>query len=1717
MPVSVTARPVRHIRGSSPAPRSRRRRLARRFAAVGLPTLLILQSLLTVTPVARASHALTQDVTIPAGAAGTAGLTVHVPAQPPKADILIAIDTTGSMGSSITQAKAYAQDIVNKVQNGVPASGPNPAIPGVADSRFAVVEFRDFGDTPVYAVRQGMTPTASLVQTAVNAMSANGGGDSPEAHNTVFRNSYTPAVSGDIGWRSGTKKIVVVISDAEPHGAGKTGQDLTGCNDQTTDPVDNTLSTKAVLEGMAAADRTLFMVRASTGSATLECYQSIAAKTPGGAAVNSGSNLGDQIVSLIHSSFNANVIDLHMAVATAPAGAAASWFGFTPGTQGAVTPSDKTFTANITVPTGTPAGTYAFDLVALADGTDIGHQQVRVIVPSSTIPVGMPTLTGVYKVGGDTYVAGHLSATASTAYTISFGSATACAGGTIDAAAPTFGSTSVTTNADGQVFFNLKLTGSTPPSGHKFVAAKVTGPGGFRSDYSPCVVEGPDNDTWPRALPIGGSSTTQGFLDLPGRERWFKFAVQPGARVQVDLKNLPADYDLVLFRDVKQAYDELTNPTSTQQLTKLGAEYAASGFTASGFTASGFTASGFTASGFTASGFTASGFTGDPFSGAQTRTLVAISASDGTGDEVVAANTWLNTGNYYVRVSGKNGASSLQQPFTLTTSTTGNVCNGVGPSGLATLPASGTTFKSIILLDSSRLPGYTSDLRTQIDTFAGRSDVDGAVVDLKDDARITALNAQADGKPACVYAKNLVAESIRDLVLRYRTANSTLANVVLIGGDDVIPFFRSPDQASLAPESGFVPPVSSNSASEASLRNNYVLSQDAYGAGTQISLYSSTFPIPELAVGRLVETASEISGMLTAYTATNGVVTPGSSLVTGYDFLDDAATLAQSLLTGGTGAVDGSPAGDKLITPFDKAPSDPASWTAAQLKTKMLGTRHDVVFLAGHFSANSALAADYATSMTTADLVGSALDQSNVLVLSIGCHSGYNVLDGAAVVGVTDPLDWAQALARKKMTGVLGTGYQYGDTEFLEYSERIYTEIARRLRYGTGPVSIGQALVAAKLDYLKETPDIRDLHEKALRQTTLYGLPMMRYDMPQGRELSDPSAGTIGATTGFGSVPGSALGLQSAELTVNPSLTEQPKTLINLDGGTLTAKYLQGGAGVVSNPGEPAIPLESVGVGKAGFVLRGVGFLGGNYVDQQVVPLSGAPATELKTAHTPFTNPTFFPSKMWTPNYIDALTPGGNGTKLLVTPAQHKATNPGSETVTRRKFSDLKLKLFYSQSTAPGAGSDAPSISDVGAAVSGGNVTFTARVVGDPRAGVQEVWVTYTGLDAQWHSIPLTQNATDSSLWTKTVALTATSATKIDFMVQAVNGFGLVGVSDVGGAYHQAFIGTTAPRTATSLGLASTPTTGVYGGTASVTATLLPAASGKQVVFSIGSVVRSATTDSAGKATAQVPLTVSPGVQQLTANFAGDATTLPSGDAREFTISKASTTLTLSVVPAPASGMVPEVLLGADSGITATLSEGAGAVPLAYRTVFFVLSGPTARTTSVITDFAGRARLGTLPAAVGVYTVTACFNGPENPSACSALSVADPTYGSSGATTTVKHIWPWTGFLSPVDNLGILNDAKAGSTIPVKFSLGGDRGLGILAVGSPKIVPQTCPNSSTPVSSIEEISLDAAGLTFSDGRYQWNWKTPKTYAGKCYRLDVILIDGTTHSASFRFK
>lgn len=303
--------------------------------------------------------------TLAPGETATISKQLHLEAAPPSADIEIAIDTTGSMGPSIAQAKADATNLVNQVQASIP------------DSHFAVVDFKDDADGAAeYQLLQPMTGTASAVQSAINTLSPSGGGDAPEAANLVFRRSYSDAA---IGFRPTARKFVVVLSDAEPHGAGTAG--LAGCADTSADS--HGLVTTTELANMEAAELTLFMVRqAPNASTSLQCYQSIAAEAfTGGAGVNGGASLGAQIVALINSaSQSINQVDLSVSPA-----AFASWVTFNPASPyGPVTaPFDKAFTETITVPAGMPAGDYAFDVVATADGAlrAVEHVLVHVVDP----------------------------------------------------------------------------------------------------------------------------------------------------------------------------------------------------------------------------------------------------------------------------------------------------------------------------------------------------------------------------------------------------------------------------------------------------------------------------------------------------------------------------------------------------------------------------------------------------------------------------------------------------------------------------------------------------------------------------------------------------------------------------------------------------------------------------------------------------------------------------------------------------------------------------------------------------------------------------------------------------------------------------------------------------------------------------------------------------------------------------------------------------------------------------------------------------------------------------------------------------------------------------------------------------------------------------------------------------------------------------------------
>ncbi len=124
-----------------------------------------------------------------------------------------------------------------------------------------------------------------------------------------------------------------------------------------------------------------------------------------------------------------------------------------------------------------------------------------------------------------------------------------------------------------------------------------------------------------------------------------------------------------------------------------------------------------------------------------------------------------------------------------------------------------------------------------------------------------------------------------------------------------------------------------------------------------------------------------------------------------------------------------------------------------------------------------------------------------------------------------------------------------------------------------------------------------------------------------------------------------------------------------------------------------------------------------------------------------------------------------------------------------------------------------------------------------------------------------------------------------------------------------------------------------------------------------------------------------------------------------------------------------------------------------------------------------------------------------------------------GAYELQVAFFPFEGFLPPVDNPDTVNAAKAGQGIPVKFGLGGDRGLEIFQMGYPKAVQIGC-DGDMPVDPIEEtVTGSASDLSYdpTTDTYTYVWKTQKAWAGQCRRLALRLTDGSEHTALFQFK
>ena len=127
------------------------------------------------------------------------------------------------------------------------------------------------------------------------------------------------------------------------------------------------------------------------------------------------------------------------------------------------------------------------------------------------------------------------------------------------------------------------------------------------------------------------------------------------------------------------------------------------------------------------------------------------------------------------------------------------------------------------------------------------------------------------------------------------------------------------------------------------------------------------------------------------------------------------------------------------------------------------------------------------------------------------------------------------------------------------------------------------------------------------------------------------------------------------------------------------------------------------------------------------------------------------------------------------------------------------------------------------------------------------------------------------------------------------------------------------------------------------------------------------------------------------------------------------------------------------------------------------------------------------------------------------------TASSLSPFTLMEVKYPFAGFYAPVDNR-MTNAMRAGTAVPVRFSLGGDLGLNIFAAGYPRSRQVMC-DTGAAVDLVEEtVVAGGSSLSFDagPGRYLYVWKTDSTWTG-CRELLLKLSDGEEYRATFTLR
>ncbi len=979
----------------------------------------------------------------------------------------------------------------------------------------------------------------------------------------------------------------------------------------------------------------------------------------------------------------------------------------------------------------------------------------------------------------------------------------------IDPASGTAGAALTLSNDFPGAFINVVI--DRPGAGYVLVATDPSGllPPARSEPFTisaqvgaPTQPEIEPNDTIDQATPLvpdrNGSLRASGTVtSLPngasivavppaGDTDLFRIDVPPGATIGITLTNLANNFDLALMADpLISDTDTLTDAVDLSSIVDIGRD-------------------------LIGRDLIGRDLIGRDLIG---QMITAVSSNPGTAPESIAAFLPAG-GRYYLVVYGVDGASDYQRSYQLDVQL--NLDGAprlpalVAPAAQRLLAAPNAAVRTIYVSNiarmASRYPQQTRDVvaldrllqpgSALLAASGGvRLDLGDPTIAATDRELLARLYAQWDAAPDQPLYANEVAHAVRNLLRDATTRvypNAT--DIVLVGGDGVLPFYRTPDENTLGNEADYLAQlklVGSTIAPKSALYGSTFyrfIQTDAYFADfSPIAWRGRSLYLPDYGIGRLVEQPADIVRYLESYIGGSYTIDVGGesgAFVSGYDFLTDQATaIVRELRARGLAAQvgDSGPPIATLIGQGWKSDALANGWFSGQLGQLTsaytdAASQTRLLSINGHFTHFGAIPADLTAPLFPAERVytptaalGSALffnggqkgSNRPTLLYSVGCQSGLSAPDEAFTAPAFQA-DFAQATMKQGGNWIGNTGFGYGDSDIVGYSERLsllFTEsIGRKVTDGQGQyigASIGESMARAKREYLRTSGpgSFSVADEKVLSEWTLYGLPFVRVKLPNpsipayGASF-DPMPAAVPASIRLTAVDGVYTRLITVTNTFSPTTDDAPIQVA----ARIEDSFVPGERSVIGVSqtliGRPNLPLISYDITLAPSAAgaqppeaRGVRLLAAqSAITDPYNPRITRPVTDVLASAPP--EPDLRTIGRWLPEIPYAVQRSDDGRsavdQLLVMPAQLYGRSRSGGRL--QAFTQMVFAITYadpSLSAGVSAERGKPAIARQRSYVDPYSSQIQVSAFDTAGGALRTVWVTYTADGQRWQRQPL--------------------------------------------------------------------------------------------------------------------------------------------------------------------------------------------------------------------------------------------------------------------------------------------------------------------------------------------------------------------------------------------